>query len=153
MAANIVGTAKRKRTLLPLCASFLCHPSHYGSHGTRHPVSWQHIENKPILKARFSVSSVCSSWFTKIWSQKSMNIPPRTSITATTATLSNISSILSLKNKPKRQREEKQPAASSRNQIYTICAFRKPAFLRCRQSAYSLIIKDSTRIQFEKRFQ
>ena len=56
--------------------------------------------NIPIQNARFSVSSVFSLPLLNILSQKSMNTPPRMSVTATTSTFSSIASMASLKSRP-----------------------------------------------------
>ena len=57
--------------------------------------------NRPTMKARFSVNGVSSLPLLKILSQKSMKMPPSTSITATTPTLSSMASMASLNSSPR----------------------------------------------------
>ena len=101
VAANIVGTArKNENSAAALRVSFWAIPPTIVAIERDTPGIMDIHWNIPIQNARFSVSSVFSLHLLNILSQKSMNIPPRISVTATTSTLSSIASIASLKSRP-----------------------------------------------------
>ena len=101
VAPNMVGTAKKKENSAAFLRVIFCAipPTMVAIERDTPGIMEMHWK-RPIIKARFSVSTVSSLPLLKILSQNNMNTPPTTSMMATTSTRSSMASMKSLQSKP-----------------------------------------------------